>query len=88
MGHMMSQFMRGKYFESKGDMDAAVDWYTKSAVQGYVKSQSWLANYYLAQNNQAKSVWWFLKAAKQRDPEALRRPRRRRGGGPRRARRR
>ncbi|ALE02294.1 tetratricopeptide repeat protein [Candidatus Pseudothioglobus singularis] len=56
------------------DLDSAIYWYTKSAEQGNIKAQAYLAWIYFEGKGIAKdyekSVYWYSKAAKQGDENA------------------
>jgi TPR repeat protein len=76
----ITQFELGEMFRQEtkkaGDLQAAVKWYKKSAMQGYSRAQSRLAMMYVkgqgVSRNYIKAYAWCLVAAAQKSRKALR----------------
>ncbi len=61
-------YMKGE--NVKVDLDKAVSWFKKSAVQGNIKAAYRLGSSYYKKRNYAKAFKWFSKAAKKQHPVA------------------
>jgi hypothetical protein len=61
------------YAEGHGvpqNMRIAIEWYQKSAEQGYVLAQRLLGDNYEKEKNIKKAIYWYLLAAKQGETTA------------------
>lgn len=68
-GNARGQFNLGGYFQEMNDMEKAVEYYTKSANQGYVYAQHNLGRIYSVNfQDKAKAIYWYEKAANQGYP--------------------
>lgn len=68
-GNARGQFNLGFYFEGMNDMEKAVEYYTKSANQGFVHAQYNLGRIYnINFQDKRKAIYWYGKAADQGDP--------------------
>lgn len=68
-GNARGQFNLGVYFQEMNDMEKAVEYYTKSANQGYVYAQHNLGRIYSVNfQDKAKAIYWYEKAANQGYP--------------------
>lgn len=68
-GNARGQFNLGVYFQEMNDMEKAVEYYTKSANQGYVYAQHNLGRIYSVNfQDKAKAIYWYEKAANQEYP--------------------
>lgn len=65
-GEKIAQYNLGYIAENGGiealPKDAAITWYTKSAMQGYVPAQVRLGDLYAAGNNRALAFQWYERA--------------------------
>lgn len=73
-----AQCLLGLYYKSgeyglKKDEEKGIYWISKSASNGYLSAQEWLAGYYRDENTYYEKSWdWGLKAANQGSGEAMR----------------
>lgn len=68
-GNARGQCNLGVYFEEMNDMEKAVEYYTKSANQGFVHAQYNLGRIYnINFQDKRKAIYWYGKAADQGDP--------------------
>lgn len=69
-GNVHAQFHIGKIFEREGNYYEAINWYLKSAEQGFCQSQEALANAFESgehgvEQDYSKAMQWHLRAAAQ-----------------------
>ena len=65
-GNALGQFNLGFHFEGMNDMEKAVEYYTKSANQGFVYAQYNLGRIYeINFHDEKNAMFWYEKAANQ-----------------------
>lgn len=74
-GDKIAQFKLGYSYSRNNNNEEAVKWFKKSAKQGYLNAQSYLASYYKwgvgVKKNIEKSNFWYKKAYKSYKKKAL-----------------